>query len=740
MDFTLRHLASDSKPKDRPDEDISNQRHLSMMEAIAPYAKPTEQKNLTPIYIDYKTRNTKLVLVLCPEWSPYMPPFSLARLSGVAKSAGYETHIFDINVLAYRQYRDDWRPNNKIPFRLWDPSASWRWLGETYHRDVHPLLEPLLNEHVDKILALKPDVVGFSIYYISEEPTKWMVRRIKQLAPHIKIAVGGPNAHKSWFEAIPEYDYIVVGEGEYNLLVLLDEVEEKKQVEYPRILKQPEDERLNLNGLPMPDYESIDFSMYDLPNGVNSEISRGCTAKCSFCEETHFWKYRQRQAVDLVTEVEWLYYNKGTDVIWFIDSLVNGNLKELRAFALALKAKNLKVKWTGYARCDGRMTYEYLKDLADGGCIMFNFGVESGSQHVLDDMHKGVTIQEMEQNFIDCKKVGIWAATNWIIGFPTEKFQDFADTISFLWRMKDNNINNIGAGVGFAQGPETITGQNPHRFNLSFQKYLTHWITKDLDMGGTHVMIRVKSFHIFLDLIQGTSQNSFSYPIRYNLAKEHYKINLHNKNDIRQIDYEKFDYDIIKPGINPYADTMVNEMWVFFRMLWRCRGGYDATILFNPEIDEREFGSTYGPHGLTAIFNFSINREGQWTADFDIKFIQLPNPDDKYKHNEQVRMGPFLAIDFSRLQSNTARRARKLAKPTWSLDEGRSGDDFAKLLNEEIELNAKTDFSFEYKFNGSGDWSNHSDFAIDVPNQSSMSGQPEEVYTIPLTSIKRYER
>jgi radical SAM superfamily enzyme YgiQ (UPF0313 family) len=711
-----------------------------MMEAIAPYAKPTEQKNLTPIYIDYKTRNTKLVLVLCPEWSPYMPPFSLARLSGVAKSAGYETHIFDLNVLAYKQYRDDWSPNNKIPFRLWDPSASWRWLGETYHRDVHPLLEPLLNEHVDKILALNPDVVGFSIYYISEEPTKWMVRRIKQLAPHIKIAVGGPNAHKSWFEAIPEYDYIVVGEGEYNLLVLLDEVEEKKQVEYPRILKQPEDERLNLNGLPMPDYESIDFSMYDLPNGVNSEISRGCTAKCSFCEETHFWKYRQRQAVDLVTEVEWLYYNKGTDVIWFIDSLVNGNLKELRAFALALKAKNLKVKWTGYARCDGRMTYEYLKDLADGGCIMFNFGVESGSQHVLDDMHKGVTIQEMEQNFIDCKKVGIWAATNWIIGFPTEKFQDFADTISFLWRMKDNNINNIGAGVGFAQGPETITGQNPHRFNLSFQKYLTHWITKDLDMGGTHVMIRVKSFHIFLDLIQGTSLNSFSYPVRYNLAKEHYKINLHDKTDIRQIDYEKFDYDIIKPGINPYADTMVNEMWVFFRMLWRCRGGYDATILFNPEIDEREFGSTYGPHGLTAIFNFSINREGQWTADFDIKFVQLLNPDDKYKHNEQVRMGPFLAIDFSRLQSNTARRARKLAKPTWSLEEGRSGDDFSKLLNEEIELNAKTDFSFEYKFNGSGDWSNHLDFAIDVPNQSSMPAQPEEVYTIPLTSIKRHEK
>ena len=727
MDFTLRHLANDNiKPKERPTEDIADLRHRSMMDAIAPYAKPTEQKNLTPVYINYKTRNTKLALVLCPEWSPYMPPFSLARLSGVAKSAGYETHIFDLNVKAYRKFRDDWWPNKKIPFRLWDPSASWRWLGETYHRDVHPLLEPLLEEHVTKIINLDPDVVGFSLYYISEEPSKWMARELKRRAPHIKIAVGGPTVHKSWFDIRPEYDYVVVGEGEGNLLLMLEEIEEKKQVEYPRILKQPEEERINLNNMPMPDYESIDFSLYDLPNGVNSEISRGCTAKCSFCEETHFWKYRQRQAVDLVTEVEWLYYNKGTDIIWFIDSLVNGNIKELRAFALALKSKGLKVRWTGYARCDGRMDLQYLQDLADGGCLMFNFGVESGSQRVLDDMHKGVTIREMEQNFKDCKTVGIWCATNWIVGFPTEKFQDFADSITFLWRMRNNNINNVGAGVGFAQGPETLTGQNPHRFNLSFQKYLTHWITKDFSMGGTHVMMRVKSFHIFLDMMRGTTQASFSYPVRFNLAKEHYKIRLHEPSFNREVEYEKFDYNIINVDINPYANTMINEMWVFFRMLWRTRGGYDATILFNPEIDEREFGSTYGPHGLTAVYKFSITKDGKWKADFDINFKQLPNPDDRFKNNEPKRMGPFFAVDFTRLQSNAARRSRKLSRPPWSVEDGRSDKDYGDLLNEEVELNPKTDFTFNFHYKGTGDWSNHLDYVIDVPNQSTMDAIPEK--------------
>ena len=736
----------DLKPKERPTEDISDVRHRSMMEAIAPYAKDVvvNQKNLTPVYVDYKTRNTKMVLVLCPEWSPYMPPFSLARLSGVAKAAGYETHIMDLNVKAYRAYRDDWYPNQKLPFRLWDPASSWHWLGETYMNDIHPVLEPILSKAVDDIIAMNPTVVGFSVYYISEEPTKWMCQEIKRRAPHILIAVGGPNVHKNWFEIHPYYDYVIVGEGEKNLLVMLEEIEDGWIPTEPVVLTQPENERININGLPMPDYESIDFSLYDVPNGVNSEISRGCTAKCTFCEETHFWKYRQRQAVDLLTEIEWLYYNKGTDIIWFIDSLINGNVKELRAFALALKEKDLKVRFTGYARHDGRMDLEYLQDLADGGCIMFNFGCESGSQKVLDDMHKGVTIQEMEQNLIDCKKVGIWAATNWIVGFPTEDFQDYSDTMTFMWRMRNNNINNMGLGVGFGLGPETIVGQNPHAFNVSWHKYQNHWISKDLAMGGPHVMTRVKTIHMWLDFFQNCTEVPISYPVRYSLRQDHYKINLNHPNLQKEMHYEKFDYNIIPPVAedNPFANQLVNEMWPFFRNLWRARGGFDAEVKFHPDLDLKEFGSQYGPAQYYATYKFKITDEGQWEADFDIKFEQVDNPYDN-RDPAEGRKGAFYAQDYSRAQSNTVKRARKLAKPTWSTEEGRSDDDFGKLLEEEAYLNATIDFSFHLKWQGSGDWSNWQDYVVEV-SDTKRDAMPEKeteqgtsITSISLDSIKR---
>ena len=712
LDFSLLNLAKDKKDDDLPEApelSVEDARHQQMMDKIAPYAKKVQQKNMTKLDTAYigEARESNIMLVMCPEWAPEFPPFNLARLSGICKAAGYDSEIVDLNVKAYNLHQTDWRPNKKIPFRLWDPSASWHWLGDTYMNDIHPVLEPLLEEYLEYIIEKNPTLVGFSQYYISEEPTKWMVRELKKRAPHIKTAVGGSNVQKSWFNSIPEYDFVCTGEGENAILFILDLLENDKWDGEQMIIKQDEMERININGMPMPDYAGLDFNEYKVPNGVTSEFSRGCTAKCTFCEETHFWKYRQRQAVDVITEAEYLYYNKGADIMWFIDSLVNGNVNELRAFSLALAAKKIPMRWTGYARCDGRMDEEYFKDISgDGGCIMLNFGCESGSQNVLDDMAKGVTIKEMEDNFDMCKKYNVAAATNWIVGFPTEKRDDFAKTMLFLWRNRNKNINNVGAGVGMAVGPETIVGQNPHKYNVSYHKYQNHWISNDFTIGGTHVMHRVKLFHTFLDFMTGCTDVPFGYPVRHNLRREHYGIVLNHDDMIREVEYEDFDYDIIKPNISPFADNLVNEIWPFLRVLWLSRGGYKAEIHFNPEIDLKEFGSQFGPGMFTGVYKFFISDDGIWSANFTYDYKQIKNPYDE--RTDPARVGAFYAQDYSRMQSNSARRARKLAKPSWDREEGRSGSDFGDLLDEEEYLNKNIDFSFDYNFRGTGKWDRNS--------------------------------
>lgn len=663
--------------------DIEDDKHLLMLEAIMPHAKQTNTQKLTPLYIDYKVRKTKLVLVLCPQWSIYFPPYNLPRLSGIAKTAGYESTVIDLNIRSYHKYKSEW--TDRIHFDPWGPGAAWHWTGENYYTELHPTLKPFLDQNIQEILSMNPHVVGFSMYYTNEEPTKYMCSELKRINPNIKIVIGGSNVQKSWFVSHEYYDYVVKGEGEQALLNILNDLEFNSDRKKTIFIIQPEEQRININQLPFPDYDNINFSDYPMSNAVTTEFSRGCIAKCTFCEETHFWKFRQRQSIDLVTEIEWLYKNKGVDIVWFVDSLINGNLKELKNFADSVVEKKLKIKWGGYARHDGRMDLEYFKKLKASGCVRLNFGSESGSQNVLDYMDKKVTVSEMEQNFKDVKAVGMTANTNWIVGAPIERLDDFNNTLEFLWKIKDCNVSNMSTGVGFAISPETIIGQNPSKFNISYFNYNNFWISKNFDMGGTHVLNRVKNITIFLDMLTGRANKRIGYTKRESLPKDHYKITF-NSDTINDLKQEQFDYYIIKPNINPYADSLVNEIWPLLRILYRCFGGYTMELKFSPDIDMLEFGSQHGSGKYYATHKFKISDLGQWEADFHYKFIQ-GNSGDK----------PFKLQDYSDLNANTITRAKQLARNTDKVDKDH-------LLSIEDELNNTMDFSFEYTYIDKGSW------------------------------------
>jgi hypothetical protein len=146
-----------------------------------------------------------------------------------------------------------------------------------------------------------------------------------------------------------------------------------------------------------------------------------------------------------------------------------------------------------------------------------------------------------------------------------------------------------------------------------------------------------------------------------------------------------------------------------------------------------------------ATYKFNITDEGKWDADFDIIFNQVDNIFDDREPPPLGRKGPFYAQDYSRIQANTAKRARKLAKPTWSEEDGRDGQDFMDLLNEEEMLNKTIDFSFKLHWVSSGDWSNYADYEVKVsdttdvviPEKQAMSAS--EFAVINVSSIKRRE-
>ena len=126
-------------------------------------------------------------------------------------------------------------------------------------------------------------------------------------------------------------DFRVTGEGEQELLTILENL-----ASYPNTPNKPPlvlggfNSRLSLEDLPFPDYSDYNLSLYEYPNGTSIETSRGCVAKCTFCAETHFWKFRSTTAERTVEQMQTQIDKYGVERFWFVDSLANGNFKEFK--------------------------------------------------------------------------------------------------------------------------------------------------------------------------------------------------------------------------------------------------------------------------------------------------------------------------------------------------------------------------------------------------------------------------
>lgn len=658
--------------------------HL-MLERLLSLAEKTNIKD--PYKKDYNiTKKTDMWFLMLPQWSHYLPPFNLARLSSVLLEEGYYTRCLDLNIKAWNLVKDRF---DEVGFDPWDGTKAYKWKGDIYFKELHSYFEELFETAIETIVKANPKVIGFTLYWTNQVPVVWMKNKLKERLPNTIFIAGGPSSQTEADMMKDEFDIVVVGEAEKIIVQTLNKIEsgEMGKSQFPLILSQPSFERLDLNLYPIPNFSDFDMNEYQIPNGTISEFSRGCVAKCTFCEETHFWNFRQRGYLSLVDELEHLNKHFGFNGVWFVDSLVNGNLKELYEFAKEVIKRGLKIQWFGYARHDKRMDLEYLQTLKDSGLLAFQYGSESGSNKVLEDMKKRVTKEDMEQNFIDGAKVGIQAVTGWVIGFPTETINDFVDTMTLIWRNRETSITNLVVSQRFHLGPQTIVGQNPERFGILPMEYDDCYIREDLTLGKPHLLIRSKTWSIFQEELK--SKKTIQYQSRPNLKKYHYSINYNNPKVLNNIDFENFDYNIIDTD-NVWMDSCLNQPFGFFRFLWKTRGGYEMNLKFEPEMDFEEYGPSLS-NNLTGYYNFKVKDSGDWECEVEMVFIQKENSYQSFPDSY------FFESNDSTL------RARKLAKPKWGQD-GITRDEYNSILTLIDEYNKTKDLSFSYKNKITGSW------------------------------------
>jgi len=284
---------------------------------------------------------------------------------------------------------------------------------------------------------------------------------VKRLYPGLPIVAGG--AYPSIFpEAVMEempVDLVLAGEAEESMVELAGRVAQGLDCSsVPNLTWRDDAGRVHTNSrrpvnreldsLPFPARSLVDYDSY-LKNGMHEYgmiTSRGCPYNCMYCKPSTDLIFgggiRYRSARNVVDEVSELARLRNTSVlpVFFKDDTITlhptewfGELRDL------LAARRLKLKWHCATRVD-TVTRGKLRVMAESGCHCISFGVESGSQRILDFYRKGTTPAQAVSAFKWCRESGIEATAMLMIGCPEERSEDLEATFSHLRELKPDDI------------------------------------------------------------------------------------------------------------------------------------------------------------------------------------------------------------------------------------------------------------------------------------------------------------
>lgn len=227
----------------------------------------------------------------------------------------------------------------------------------------------------------------------------------------------------------PSIDSVVVGEGEKAMLqIVKDFVEEKTVSKKIHNLGFVED----LDTIPFPDRTIIknerNIQQAYKDNGVRITsvlTSRGCPFQCAFCCSETVWtrKTRIRSVPNVLQEIEGLVKDWNIQFLKFSDDTFTLNKKWIAEFSRLKIEMGLDLPYGSNAHVN-TIDENMLKHLADSNCTELWYGVESGSPHILEDMHKHTNIDRIKKVFRLTKDFGIKTRAYFLLGMPNETIED----------------------------------------------------------------------------------------------------------------------------------------------------------------------------------------------------------------------------------------------------------------------------------------------------------------------------
>jgi radical SAM superfamily enzyme YgiQ (UPF0313 family) len=161
--------------------------------------------------------------------------------------------------------------------------------------------------------------------------------------------------------------------------------------------------------------------------------SRGCPYRCAYCINPIVYKrtWRGRSALRVIEEIKFLQDKYRITGVHFFDDMFDADKKRLNDFCNMMVKEKIDVLWHHSSRVN-YATKERLMLEKRAGCVLIEYGVESGSPRILRLIKKDQTIPQVVQAFKNCKETGIKANALFMIGLPTETIKDINMTIKLI--------------------------------------------------------------------------------------------------------------------------------------------------------------------------------------------------------------------------------------------------------------------------------------------------------------------
>lgn len=330
------------------------------------------------------------------------------------------------------------------------------------------------------------DIYGITVYTASYHRALLIRDICKKINPNCRIIVGGPHPSSLTQETSEDFDIVCVGDGEGIIEDIIKYVELSNKLNnnmgFPKIFYGNE-KLMNIDDISFPARDLLPIKDYTRTvygeKATSIIASRGCIYRCNFCQNSkRTEKVRFRRVDNVILEMKDLISKYNFKAFQFYDDTftIHPKIDELLE-----KMKELNIIF----RCNGdtrRNRYELFEKLYDAGCREIAFGIESGSQKILDQLNKRVKISQNYLAIIDAKKAGLNVKAFIMVGSPGESWDTVKETVKFM----NNAKPQTWTVFNFVPLPGCNIFSNPEKYGIKIitKDYRKYFNIAEQNVGG----------------------------------------------------------------------------------------------------------------------------------------------------------------------------------------------------------------------------------------------------------------